>query len=164
MQRFGALVLAVLLSTLGFAGCGKGQQGKKLVDGVYRAEFKDYDSYGYRDYVQVTVEDGTVVKVEYDGTNTEGNLKTKDEKYQKDMEKTQDTNPTRYTSDLTNQLMEKGSIDQVDDVAGALDRVLSSGGGQIGELVQKTYADGRTICVVYATDPEGNILELQGWS
>ena len=53
---------------------------------------------------------------------------------------------------------------EVDDVAGALDRVLVSGGGQIGELVQKTYADGRTICVVYATDPEGNILELQGWS
>lgn len=53
---------------------------------------------------------------------------------------------------------------EVDDVAGALNRVLASGGGQIGELVQKTYADGRTICVVYATDPEGNILELQGWS
>jgi catechol 2,3-dioxygenase-like lactoylglutathione lyase family enzyme len=53
---------------------------------------------------------------------------------------------------------------EVDDVAAALNRVLTSGGGQIGELVQKTYADGRTICVVYATDPEGNILELQGWS
>ena len=52
----------------------------------------------------------------------------------------------------------------VDDVPAALERVLASGGGQIGELVQKTYADGRTICVIYATDPEGNILELQSWS
>lgn len=52
----------------------------------------------------------------------------------------------------------------VDNVAEALARVLACGGGKIGELVSNTYADGRTICVVYATDPEGNILELQGWS
>ena len=53
---------------------------------------------------------------------------------------------------------------EVGDVSEALDRVLSCGGGTVGELVRSTYADGRTICVVYATDPEGNILELQGWS
>ncbi len=52
----------------------------------------------------------------------------------------------------------------VDDVPAALERVLACGGGTVGDLVQKTYADGRTICVVYATDPEGNILELQSWS
>lgn len=52
----------------------------------------------------------------------------------------------------------------VDDVPAALERVLACGGGVIGELVRSTYADGRTICVVYATDPEGNILELQSWS
>ncbi|MDD4312060.1 MAG: VOC family protein [Eubacteriales bacterium] len=52
----------------------------------------------------------------------------------------------------------------VEDVATKLEEVLSRGGGQIGELVQTRYADGRTITVVYATDPEGNILELQSWS
>lgn len=52
----------------------------------------------------------------------------------------------------------------VDDVAAKLQEVLARGGGQIGELVQSRYADGRTITVVYATDPEGNILELQSWS
>ena len=52
----------------------------------------------------------------------------------------------------------------VDDVAEKLQEVLTHGGGQIGELVQNRYADGRTITVVYATDPEGNILELQSWS
>ena len=53
---------------------------------------------------------------------------------------------------------------EVDDVPAALKRVLACGGGTVGDLVRKTYADGRTICVVYATDPEGNILELQSWS
>lgn len=51
----------------------------------------------------------------------------------------------------------------VDDVAVMLQAVLQNGGGQIGELVENRYADGRTITVVYATDPEGNILELQSW-
>lgn len=51
----------------------------------------------------------------------------------------------------------------VDDVASSLQTVLQNGGGQIGELVENRYADGRTITVVYATDPEGNILELQSW-
>ena len=51
----------------------------------------------------------------------------------------------------------------VDDVAQKLADVRAHGGGQIGELVESRYADGRTITVVYATDPEGNILELQSW-
>lgn len=51
----------------------------------------------------------------------------------------------------------------VDDVNETLALLLAHGGGQIGELVEQRYADGRTITVVYATDPEGNILELQSW-
>lgn len=51
----------------------------------------------------------------------------------------------------------------VDDVAKTLQRVLENGGGQVCGLVEKKYDDGRTITVVYATDPEGNILELQSW-
>jgi len=51
----------------------------------------------------------------------------------------------------------------VDDVQEKLQEILAHGGGQIGELVENRYADKRTITVVYATDPEGNIIELQSW-
>ncbi|MDP3446854.1 MAG: VOC family protein [Eubacteriales bacterium] len=51
----------------------------------------------------------------------------------------------------------------VDDVREKLEEVLAHGGGQIGELVETRYSDGRTLTVVYATDPEGNIIELQSW-
>lgn len=51
----------------------------------------------------------------------------------------------------------------VDDVNQALQDVLAHGGGQIGELVENRYADGRILTAVYACDPEGNILELQNW-
>jgi predicted enzyme related to lactoylglutathione lyase len=52
---------------------------------------------------------------------------------------------------------------EVDDVEETLERILSAGGGQIGEVVKAEYEDGRKATFVYATDIEGNILELQSW-
>lgn len=53
---------------------------------------------------------------------------------------------------------------EVDDVEATLKKLLEAGGGQLGELVHAEYADGRKATFVYATDVEGNILELQSWS
>ena len=50
-----------------------------------------------------------------------------------------------------------------DDVDAVLSRVLQAGGSAVGETIQTTYSDGRTRRVVYARDPEGNIIELQSW-
>lgn len=52
---------------------------------------------------------------------------------------------------------------QVDDVELLLDKLKKAGGGQIGELVKTVYPNKGTATFVYATDPEGNIIELQNW-
>jgi predicted enzyme related to lactoylglutathione lyase len=52
----------------------------------------------------------------------------------------------------------------VGDVESALEIVKSEGGGQAGELVTVDIPDAGKITFVYATDPEGNIIELQKWS
>lgn len=52
---------------------------------------------------------------------------------------------------------------EVDDVARTLADVRTGGGGQLGELVKVDYPDGRRATFVYATDPEGNVVELQSW-
>ena len=51
----------------------------------------------------------------------------------------------------------------VPDVAGALDAVIAGGGGAVGEVVSTDIPDVGRITFVYATDPEGNIIELQHW-
>jgi glyoxylase I family protein len=52
----------------------------------------------------------------------------------------------------------------VDDVEQALETVISAGGGSVGEIAT-TEVDGvGSLQVVYARDPEGNIVELQKWS
>jgi len=52
---------------------------------------------------------------------------------------------------------------EVDDVAAALDDVLSAGGGRVGDVVTLETADGRGVTWCYAADPEGNVVELQSW-
>ena len=52
---------------------------------------------------------------------------------------------------------------EVDDVEATLIKILNAGGGKIGEVVNTEYEDGKKAMFVYATDIEGNILELQSW-
>ena len=53
---------------------------------------------------------------------------------------------------------------QVPDVPAAVDAVVAAGGGRYGEIVAMQTKDGRHITWVYATDPDGNVVELQAWS
>jgi predicted enzyme related to lactoylglutathione lyase len=52
----------------------------------------------------------------------------------------------------------------VEDVESALQAVKTAGGGAIGGIVSLPIPDVGTVTIVYATDPEGNIIELQTWS
>jgi catechol 2,3-dioxygenase-like lactoylglutathione lyase family enzyme len=52
----------------------------------------------------------------------------------------------------------------VDDVRTARDAALGAGGRAVGEIVTLGIAGGAQVTVCYATDPEGNIVELQSWS
>ena len=53
---------------------------------------------------------------------------------------------------------------QVPDVAAAVEVVRDAGGGRVGEVITTRTADGRQVTWCYATDPDGNIVELQAWS
>lgn len=118
MQRKGAVLLFILICLSLLGGCGK-QESKVFVDGTYTAEFENFDSYGYKDFIEVSVKDGVVTDVRYDGKAEDGALKTADEKYESDMQALNDTYPSKYTADLENQYLEKQNIDGVDALAGA---------------------------------------------
>ena len=52
---------------------------------------------------------------------------------------------------------------QVEDVEVALNTVLEKGGGVVGRISTTVVEGVGVLRVVYARDPEGNILELQRW-
>jgi predicted enzyme related to lactoylglutathione lyase len=52
----------------------------------------------------------------------------------------------------------------VDDVDKALQVVIAAGGGAVGNIATTEVDGAGALRVVYARDPEGNIVELQKWS
>jgi predicted enzyme related to lactoylglutathione lyase len=52
----------------------------------------------------------------------------------------------------------------VDDVPAARQAVLDAGGHDLGKVHTMLVPGAGTITLVYMTDPEGNIIELQRWS
>ncbi len=52
---------------------------------------------------------------------------------------------------------------EVDDVEAAKDEVITAGGGCVGEVVTVEIPGAGTITLIYVTDPERNIIELQKW-
>ena len=53
---------------------------------------------------------------------------------------------------------------QVPDVAAALEAVVAAGGSRFGDVVTLTTSTGSRVTWCYATDPDGNLVELQAWS
>ena len=51
----------------------------------------------------------------------------------------------------------------VDDVEAALEAVISAGGSSVGEIATTEVGGVGFLQVIYARDPEGNIVELQKW-
>ena len=52
----------------------------------------------------------------------------------------------------------------VDDVSEAREKVLEHGGGEVGKVTSFEVSGAGHIELVYLTDPEGNIIELQKWN
>ncbi len=116
MKRVICLLMTGLMTALSLAACGG---PATYQDGTYAAEFREYDSYGYKDFLRVTVKDGAVTEVVYNAHDANGALKTDDADYASRMASVQDTNPERYTADLQNQLLQAQSIEDVAVIAGA---------------------------------------------
>lgn len=51
----------------------------------------------------------------------------------------------------------------VTDVNEVINRLIAAGGNKYGELVEKEIAGIGKLMVIYARDPEGNIIEIQRW-
>ncbi|MDO5142774.1 MAG: VOC family protein [Eubacteriales bacterium] len=52
----------------------------------------------------------------------------------------------------------------VDDVQATYDKLLAHGGSSDGQIVSHYYENkGQTLTMIYAKDPEGNIIEIMRW-
>ncbi len=92
---------------------------KPMKDGTYKLNEKNY-SYGYRVEMAMTVKGGKVTNLKYDQVNKNGQSKTKDAKYEKQMKKVVKVGPKEYIPKLRKEFMKaKGNTEKVQVVSGA---------------------------------------------
>ena len=112
-------LMAVVICVFAFTACSEASF-TNLQDGTYRAEYKNFADYGWKDYIEVTVENGEISELVFAAVNIEdGSLKSEDENFNSEMEPFVGTYPAKYNADLINQFLESGKISAVDVVAGA---------------------------------------------
>lgn len=134
--------LAILL-----AGCG-------FKDGTYSAEFKSYDSLGYKDRLQITVTDGVITDAQFDGVNEEGGLKSEDEAYADRMRPLCGTDPAAIRQYYSEALvgLEDPKDPEADGVSGAT--VSAQHFEALWQALQSPMKKGETTPVVAKDIPE----------
>lgn len=138
MKRFFAIATALLMMFL-LVACGG---GKKMADGVYTAQvddaFVEAYGHGWREFLEVTMKDGKIVNVVYDGVNADGQHKSDPGVYN------MEPSPAEWLPKLEENI--KNNVDgKIDAVAGATNS--SSNAQELLNAILKDGKVGETITV-----------------
>ena len=110
-------IAAAMIAVSMFVGCNSTATMK---DGTYRAEAKDYDSHGWKEYVVVTIKDGKYESVEFDAVDKDGKKKSEDQEYMAAYPSDKEyVKPDEYSKRLPEDLIKKQNIEDVDVIATA---------------------------------------------
>ncbi len=143
MKKSGIFILALfMMLTAGLmSGCGKKETYQ---DGSYRAEAKEYDINGWKDYLAVQVEGGKIISAEYDALyESDGHKKTEDTAYQEKYRAAGlGTDPADTSARLTDSYLERQSAEKVDAVSGATSS--SAHFAEMAKALEKRMKNGET--------------------
>ncbi len=93
--------------------------GADLQDGTYTLEEKNFDENGWKVTFSITVADGKITKSTYDYLNADGEKKSEDADYQKQMKAKSGVGPADYIPELNQSLIDSQTADGVEVVTGA---------------------------------------------
>lgn len=125
MKRY-QIVGVILVFAFLFVGCDT--KKNKMQDGSYTAQMAEY-SYGWKEYVTITVKNGEIINTEYNAENASGFIKSWDNAYMKNMRLVSDTYPNEYTRIYATQLTGQSKAPKIDVITGA-----TSSGGNFQKL------------------------------
>jgi major membrane immunogen (membrane-anchored lipoprotein) len=112
-----ALAALLIVTMLVLSGCAPDGRSA-MVDGYYTAQMADF-SRGWKEYVTICVNGGSIASVEYNAVNPSGFIKSWDMAYMRSMSAAQGMYPNLYTREYARQLMEAQSPDGIDTLSGA---------------------------------------------
>jgi len=150
MMRRWFLFLHLIFLSVFTIGCSDDDNIMK--DGIYTAEMEDY-SFGWKEFVTITVKNNKIVAVEYNAKNKSGFIKSWDNAYMRNMNSVSGTYPNKYTREYANQFLEKQTNTEIDMITGA-----STSGSNFkllaGAVVQRAKEGNSTIIKVKGQNSE----------
>lgn len=122
MKKF--LSVLTLSSALLLTGCGNGAETPEdttegLKDGSYRVEDINFGETGWKEALDITVEEGEITEATWESVDEEGNQKIEDEEYQEIMTNVNDIGPQDFIPELEGQLVDTQDPAKVEVVTGA---------------------------------------------
>ena len=91
----------------------------KMSDCYYAAECRDFDSYGWKEYIVIYVDKNKIVTVEYNAKNASGLIKSWDMDYMRSMNAENHNYPNRYTRNYAVALLNRQDPAGIDVMTGA---------------------------------------------
>ena len=117
---FALAIFTVFSYSLFFTGCGNDSANTKIMsNGYYVAEMKDFDSYGWKEFVSIYVNNGHITTVEYNAKNASGFIKSWDQNYMREMNAVEFTYPNKYAREYAFALLNFQDLERIDVVSGA---------------------------------------------
>jgi major membrane immunogen (membrane-anchored lipoprotein) len=118
--------LFVVLSVLGVlaTGLSTSDERETMHDGYYTVEMET-DSYGWKEFLTIYVNNGKIVSAEYDAKNASGLIKSWDMDYMYHMNKTDGNYPNKYTRYYASKLLTHQTTDGMDAMSGATESFFS---------------------------------------
>lgn len=117
MKKWKLLGVCLLLMFV-LESCGEVQTQTGMQDGFYTAQMSDY-SYGWREYVTITVKNGEIVAAEFNAENPSGFIKSWDNAYMNNMKTVAGTYPNEYTRYYAAQLTGQKTAPEIEALSGA---------------------------------------------
>jgi major membrane immunogen (membrane-anchored lipoprotein) len=111
------LILLTASCSIGEGNAGSGSQ--KLGDGYYTVEGTSYDSYGWKDYITIYVDNNNIATVEYDAKNASGFLRSWDMDYMRLMGVQSGIYPAVYSREYSAALLRLQGPEGIDALTGA---------------------------------------------
>lgn len=91
-----------------------------MQDGTFDAEGEP-DDRGWKGYISITVAGGQITEVDYDELDKDGNKKSEDDEYAKNMKNASGVAPEEAYKQLEDSLIETQNVEEVEVVSGATD-------------------------------------------
>ncbi|AQY49884.1 lipoprotein [Listeria weihenstephanensis FSL R9-0317] len=90
-----------------------------MTDGTYKLQEKNFDDKGWKGFMTIKVDGNKITESDYNYKNKDGDLKTDDADYEKNMKAKVGTGPQEYIPALNKSLVSKQSAADVEVVTGA---------------------------------------------